>query len=107
LLGGQEESNMAVVQFTIVPLGTGTTSLSAYVAQVHKALEESGVKHSLTPMGTVLEGPLDELLAVIRQVHELPFSAGSQRVMTLINIDDRRDKTGTIEQKLKSVHDKL
>ncbi|MBU4563589.1 MAG: MTH1187 family thiamine-binding protein [Desulfarculus sp.] len=98
---------MAVVQFTIVPLGTGTTSLSAYVAQVHKALDESGVKHSLTPMGTVLEGPLDELLAVIRQMHELPFAAGSQRVMTLINIDDRRDKTGTIEQKLKSVHDKL
>ena len=98
---------MAVVQFTIVPLGTGATSLSAYVAQVHKALDESGVKHTLTPMGTVLEGPLDDLLAVIRKMHELPFLAGSKRVMTLINIDDRRDKTGTMEQKLKSVHDKL
>jgi uncharacterized protein (TIGR00106 family) len=98
---------MAVVQFTIVPLGTQTTSLSAYVAQVHQALEDSGVKHTLTPMGTVLEGPLDELLAVIRQVHELPFQVGSSRVMTLINIDDRRDKTGTMEQKLQSVRDKL
>ena len=98
---------MAVVQFTIVPLGTGGTSLSAYVAQVHQALNASSVKHTLTPMGTVLEGPLDELLAVIRQVHELPFQAGAQRVMTLINIDDRRDKTGSIEQKLQSVRDKL
>ena len=98
---------MAVVQFTIVPLGTNTTSLSAYVAQVQQALEGSGVKHTLTPMGTVLEGPLDELLAVIRQVHELPFQAGASRVMTLINIDDRRDKTGSIEQKLQSVRDKL
>lgn len=98
---------MAVVQFTIVPLGTGSTSLSAYVAQVHKVLEDSGVKNTLTPMGTVLEGPLDELLAVIRRMHELPFLAGSQRVMTLINIDDRRDKTSTMEQKLQSVRDKL
>jgi len=98
---------MAVVQFTIVPLGTGSTSLSSYVAAVHRVLDQSGVKNSLTPMGTVLEGPLDEVLAVIRQVHELPFEAGAQRVMTLINIDDRRDKKGSIEQKLTSVTDKL
>jgi uncharacterized protein (TIGR00106 family) len=55
----------------------------------------------------VLEGPLDELLAVIRKMHELPFDAGAQRVMTLINIDDRRDKKGSIEQKLTSVTNKL
>jgi len=98
---------MAVVQFTIVPLGTGSTSLSSYVAAVHRMLDQSGVKNSLTPMGTVLEGPLDELLAVIRKMHELPFDAGAQRVMTLINIDGRRDKKGSIEQKLTSVTDKL
>jgi uncharacterized protein (TIGR00106 family) len=98
---------MAVVQFTIVPLGTGSTSLSSYVAAVHRMLDQSGVKNSLTPMGTVLEGPLDELLAVIRKMHELPFDAGAQRVMTLINIDDRRDKKGSIEQKLTSVTNKL
>lgn len=98
---------MAVVQLTIIPLGTGATSVSAYVAQIHKVLKESGVKNTLTPMSTVLEGPLDEVLAVIRKVHELPFEAGAQRVMTLINIDDRRDKIGTMEQKLQSVRDKL
>ena len=58
-------------------------------------------------MGTVLEGPLDELLAVIRKVHELPFEAGAQRVMTLINIDDRRDKKGSMDQKMASVAEKL
>ncbi|MCB2228061.1 MAG: MTH1187 family thiamine-binding protein [Desulfarculaceae bacterium] len=98
---------MAVVQLTVVPLGTGSTSLSSYVAQVHKVLEASGVKNRLTPMGTVLEGPLDEVLAVIRQVHEVPFEAGAQRVMTLINIDDRRDKQGSMDQKLNSVAEKL
>ncbi len=98
---------MAVVQFSVVPLGTGDTSLSAYVAGVHRLLERSGVKHQLTPMGTVLEGPLDELLALIRRVHEAPFAQGARRVMTLINIDDRRDKTGTMEGKLRGVREKL
>ena len=98
---------MAVVQFTVVPLGTGGTSLSSYVAEVQKSLADCGLKHTLTPMGTVLEGDLKEVLAVIRKVHELPFNQGAKRVMTLVNIDDRRDKTGSAEQKLESVRKRL
>lgn len=98
---------MAIVQLSIVPLGTGTTSLSAYVAQVQQVLSASGVKHQLTPMGTVLEGPLPRLLEVIAQAHEVPFQAGAARVMTLINIDDRRDKAATAQDKVESVRRKL
>lgn len=98
---------MAIIQFSVVPLGTASTSLSPYVAQVHKVLQASGVKHTLTPMGTVLEGPLPELLAVIQKCHEAPFTQGARRVMTLINIDDRRDKEATAAGKMKSVADKL
>jgi uncharacterized protein (TIGR00106 family) len=98
---------MAIVQFSVVPLGTGSTSISPYVAQVHKVLQQSGVKHTLTPMGTVLEGPLPQLLEAIQKCHEVPFDQGAQRVMTLINIDDRRDKAATAAGKMKSVEDKL
>ena len=98
---------MAIVQFSVVPLGTGSTSLSHYVAQIHRLLQDSGVKHQLTPMGTILEGPLEELLAVIRRCHQVPFDQGAQRVMTLIDIDDRRDKPATAQAKVDSVRDKL
>ncbi len=98
---------MAIIQFSVVPLGIGNTSISLYVAQVHKVLQQSGVKHSLTPMGTVLEGPLPQLMEVIQKCHEVPFAKGAQRVMTLINIDDRRDKQATAAGKMKSVEDKL
>ena len=98
---------MAIVQFSVVPLGTGSTSLSSYVARVHQVLEESGVASRLTPMGTVLEGELDELLQVIRRVHELPFEQGAARVMTLINIDDRRDQAATAQAKIDSVREKM
>lgn len=98
---------MAIIQFSVVPLGTGGTSISSYVAEVHEVLQKSGVKHTLPPMGTVLEGPLPKLLEVIQQCHEVPFEQGAQRVMTLVNIDNRRDKKATAAGKIKSVEDKL
>ena len=98
---------MAIVQFTVVPLGTGGTSLSGYVAQVQKVLRASGLTQQLLPMGTILEGPLERILEVIRQAHEVPFANGAQRVMTLINIDDRRDKQASAQDKVDSVRRKL
>lgn len=97
---------MALVEVTIVPLGTGSTSLSPYVAQVHQvALEaqQKGVKVALTPMSTILEGDLEALLQVVRSMHEVPFGAGAQRVSTSIRIDDRRDKETTMAGKLAAV----
>jgi len=98
---------MAIVEVTIVPLGTGDTSLSSYVADCHKVLMESGLKHQLTSMGTIIEGELNEILEVVMKMHEIPFGNQAKRVSTSIKIDDRRDKTSTIEKKLESVIDKL
>ncbi|MBW1711275.1 MAG: MTH1187 family thiamine-binding protein [Deltaproteobacteria bacterium] len=98
---------MAIVQVSIVPLGTGSTSLSSFVAKVSGWLEAQGVKYELTPMGTILEGDAPEILSLIAQMHELPFLEGAARVMTLINLDDRRDKKATAQGKVESVARKL
>ncbi len=91
----------------ITPLGTGSPSLSAYVAKVHKVLEEAGIKYQLTPMSTIVEGDVDEILSVARKMHEVLFNEGVQRVVTSIRIDDRRDKKLTMEGKVKAVIEKL
>jgi uncharacterized protein (TIGR00106 family) len=98
---------MAVVFVTIAPLGTATPSISKYVAGVEKILRATKLKHQLTAMGTIIEGDLDEILAVIRKMHEHPFTQGAVRVSTLIKIDDRRDKEHTIAGKMRSVEEKL
>jgi len=99
---------MAIVEVAIIPLGTGSTSVSQYVADCHKVLDgEKRIKLALTPMGSVLEGDLDLILTAVRKMHEVPFDNGAMRVSTTIRIDDRRDKSASIEQKLKSVHDKM
>lgn len=99
---------MAIVELTIAPMGTGTPSISQYVAACHKVLEKAqDLKYQLTPMSTIIEGDLDRILEVVRQMHEVPFGAGAQRVSTLMRIDDRRDKELTMAGKIKAVTDKL
>ena len=100
--------NKIIAQVTIVPLGTGSTSLSYYVAEVEKVLKKyKNIKTQLTPMASILEGDLDEVLKVIREMHEVPFLKGAKRVSTRISIDDRRDKKTSIERKVESVKSKM
>jgi len=99
---------MAVVEVSITPLGTATPGVSRYVAGCLAVVKDSGLTYQLTPMGTVIEGDLDEILRVIRRMHETPFQAGAVRVSTLIKIDDRRDlKSHTLAGKVRSVEEKL
>ncbi len=98
---------MAVVQISCTPLGEGSGGLSKFVAGCVQLVKESGLKYQLTPMGTILEGELDDIFALVRKMHESPFNAGAQRVSTLIKIDDRRDCEHTMERKLRSVQQRL
>lgn len=98
---------MPIVFVTVVPLGTATPSVSQYVAGVERILRESGLKHELTGMGTIIEGELDAILPVVRKMHEHPFGQGVMRVSTSIRIDERRDKHSSIEGKVRAVREKL
>ena len=98
---------MAIAEISIVPLGTGSPSVSGYVAACLKALSASGLPYEIHGMGTIVEGDLSTLLGVIREMHEIPFEAGAQRVVTTIRIDDRRDRQSSARHKVTSVTKKL
>jgi uncharacterized protein (TIGR00106 family) len=93
-----------IAEVSIVPVGTANTGISQYVAACLEVLENrKDISYRLTPMGTIIEGPLNKILEAIREMHEVPFSKGAARVVTTIKIDDRRDKTATMNGKLESV----
>jgi len=97
---------MAIVEVNVVPLGLSTTSLSEQVASALQPLKDSGLHYTLTAMGTIIEGDLDEVMKCVLKMHEVPFQKGMGRVYTTIKIDDRRDKPITIEGKVHSVMNK-
>lgn len=99
---------MAMVEVSVVPVGTATPSVSRYVAGAVRILQgEPDVKYELTAMGTIIEGELERLLALALRMHLSAFDAGVQRVVTTVKIDERRDKPLTIDGKLKAVKEKL
>jgi len=96
-----------VMEISVIPLGTSSTSVSPFVADCVKVLEEEGLKYEVTPMGTQVEGNLEALFEVARKMHEAPFQRGALRVVTTLKIDDRRDKPLSLEGKRTAVLEKL
>ena len=96
-----------IAEIHVVPLGTATTSLSHYIAACLDVVKEAqDINYQLTAMGTIIQGPLERILQLVQKMHEAPFAMGAKRVVTTINIDDRRDKPITIDEKVKAVLNK-
>ena len=102
-----EEITMAIMQLTIIPLGTQTSGLSQYVADIKQALRREGVPHELTDMGTIIEGEPQELFELAGRLHGLPFARGVQRVVTQLVLDERRDQEVKLGDKTAAVQARL
>ena len=93
-----------IAELKVVPLGTQTASLSKYVAAVIDVVRQAkDITYQITPMSTIVQGPLSRVLELAQEMHEIPFTMGVNRVLTSITIDDRRDKLITMESKVKAV----
>lgn len=93
---------MALLQFTMVPLGQGV-SVGDHVAEIQKRLQEEGAIFRLTDMATVVEGDVQDLFRLLARIYETPFDKGAVRVVTNITIDDRRDKEVHLGEKIQAV----
>lgn len=100
---------MATADLTILALGRPDASASEYVAAVQRHLAgQDRVRYLMHAMGTSLEGETADILAVVGELHALPFELGIPRVYTVLKLDERRDKPGqTLEDKVRSVEERL
>jgi len=94
-----------LVEFSVVPLGVGE-SVSQYVAECMKIVEDSSLSYKINPMGTVVEGEYDEVMALVKRCH-MRIVELCPRVITTVKIDDRRGAKGMIDRKILSVEKKL
>lgn len=72
-----------------------------------RILRESGLKTHLHAYGTNVEGEWDEVFAAIRRCHETLHEMGVVRISTSIRVGTRTDKPQTMEDKVRSVEEKL
>jgi len=83
---------VALMQISIIPMGTSTPSVGEFIADVQAFLLENDCTFELNDMGTVIYGPPENLFLVAAKIHGLPFEKGAQRVVTNITVDDWRGR---------------
>lgn len=98
----------AIVAVSIAPIGTGSTSVSRFVAETQKVLEKHpGLRYQLNPMFTTIEGDLSEIFDAIEEMHEALVGMGAERLSTVVKIDDRRDAAHSMEEKVTVVEQQV
>jgi len=95
-----------IADLCVVPLGVGV-SLSPYIAACEKVLGQAGLKTALHANGTNIEGEWDAVFAAIKRCHELLHEMGAPRITTTLKIGTRTDRPQSMEDKLRSVRDKM
>ena len=96
-----------IMEISVHPFGKQGASLSDALAQVVREVEKRGLNYQITPMGTCVEGDLDTLFGLARDMHEVCFDLGYPRVHTTIRLDDRRDKDLTMQYVVDTVKTKV
>ena len=96
---------MVLLEFSMTPLDKGE-SVGDYVSRSLKIIDDSGVDYRLNPMGTVLEGEWDEVMAVVKKCYD-KMSADCKRITCSIKIDHRDGPKGRLESKIASIEAKL
>jgi uncharacterized protein (TIGR00106 family) len=96
---------MVLLEVSMSPLGKGE-SVGKYVARSLEIIDKSGVNYRLNPMGTVLEGEWDEVMAVVKQCYER-MRKDCNRISCSIKIDYRKGAKGRLDSKVVSVQKRL
>ncbi|MFM2416020.1 MAG: hypothetical protein RL385_743 [Pseudomonadota bacterium] len=95
-----------MVDFCVIPIGVGV-SVSAYVAECQRVLRASGLSHQMHPYGTVVEGEWDAVFAAVKLCHERVHALGAPRISTSMRVGSRVDRAQSMDDKLRSVEEKL
>ena len=96
----------AIADLTVIPIGVGT-SLSKYVSACEKVLKDAGLHTRLHAYGTNIEGEWDDIFAAIKRCHEVLHEMDAPRVSTVIKVGTRTDREQTMDDKVRSVEEKL
>ena len=95
-----------IIDLCVVPVGVGV-SVSRHVAACQQVLEDAGLSYNMHAYGTNIEGEWDGVFAAVKRCHEVVHQMGAPRISTTIKVGTRIDREQTMDEKIKSVREKL
>ena len=119
---GATDQMIVHAEISVIPIGSATiisnelrekeikpTSMSKEIAVAFEAISQiKDIKVVLTSMGTQIESNnIQNVLKAVEVAHQAIKEIGVKRIISTIRIDERLDKAYTLEDKVKSVKEKL
>ncbi len=95
-----------IADLTVLPIGVGV-SLGYYIAECERVLQKAGLKVKMHAYGTNIEGEWDEVMAAVKECHQALHALGVPRVSSSVKLGTRIDREQTMEDKVRSVEEKL
>jgi uncharacterized protein (TIGR00106 family) len=96
---------MVLLEFAMVPAGKDG-GYSPYVARLLDIIDNSGLPYQFTPMGTILEGEWEQVMAVVSACYQA-LSVDCERIGVNIKIDARAGAGSRIKDKVTAVEKTL
>jgi len=63
-------------------------------------IQKSGLNYQVCPFETVIEGPYDEIMKLVKNIHETVYEAGADEMITNIKIQTRKNQDVYIDDKM-------
>ncbi|MCR8929669.1 MTH1187 family thiamine-binding protein [Priestia megaterium] len=98
---------MPLLEISIIPVGTDSTSFSSEVINAVRKLKGKELHYDVTPTSTIIEGDLEQLWQLAKEIHQEAISSGPNRVITNISIDHRKDKKTDMNHQIDAVENAL
>ena len=79
-----------------------STKIGTYelVDKAIEVIQQSGLKYRVCPFETVVEGYYDEIMTLIKEIHEVIYANGADEMITNIKIQTRYNEDVLIEDKM-------
>lgn len=84
---GPAPSRHMIAEIQVIPRPIGTADdRYKHVDAAIAVIQASGLKYEVHAMGTVVEGPPEQIWPLLQAVHEATLQAGAERTLTVIKV---------------------
>ncbi|KOH43531.1 thiamine-binding protein [Sunxiuqinia dokdonensis] len=83
----------------VLPQAEGKNSYDLVDVAI-KLIEDSGLTYQVCPFETVIEGKFDELMALVRRIHQELEKNGTEKLMTYMKLQTVFQQDVTIQDKM-------
>lgn len=92
-------ANLINLGIQIIPKSKNLDSYTL-VDKAIEVIQQSGIKHLVTPFETVMEGTQEELMAIAQKAQQAVLDAGAEEVLVYYRMQIRKDQDVEIEDKI-------